>query len=57
MKIIVLVKETERYVFHYDDPDALLKIVGVFAARADLGFTWYDAAIISQRIRREEVRK
>jgi hypothetical protein len=41
-------------VFIYDDasPNALLQTLGRFAADKDLSFTWYDAAILSQKVRR-----
>jgi len=55
LNVLALVKDSERYVFLYDDhsPDALLQTLGKFAADPDLSFTWYDAAILSQRIRRQ----
>ena len=52
--VIALVKDDERYVFLYDDasPDALLRQFGRFASDPELSFTWYDAAVMSQRVRR-----
>lgn len=52
--VIALVKDGERYVFLYDDAsaDALLRQFGRYAADAALSFTWYDAAVLSQRVRR-----
>ena len=54
MNVLALVKGTERYVFLYDDEShrALLQTMGRFAADADLSFTWYDAAVLSQKVRR-----
>ena len=54
MNVLALVKDSERYVFIYDDasPNALLQTLGRFAADKDLSFTWYDAAILSQKVRR-----
>jgi hypothetical protein len=54
MNVLALVKESERYVFLYDDasPAALLQTLGRFAADPELSFTWYDAAILSQKVRR-----
>ena len=54
MNVLALVKESERYVFLYDDssPQALLEQLGKQAADAELNFTWYDAAILSQKVRR-----
>ena len=54
MNVLALVKGTERYVFLYDDESArcLLQTLGRFAADTELSFTWYDAAILSQKVRR-----
>lgn len=54
MNVIALVKDTERYVFLYDDdsPATLLQTLGRFAADKDLSFTWYDAAVLSQKVRK-----
>ena len=54
MNVLALVKDSERYVFLYDDesPAALLQTLGRFAADPELSFTWYDAAILSQKVRR-----
>ncbi|QDU80430.1 hypothetical protein Pla110_21600 [Polystyrenella longa] len=54
MNVIALVKESERYIFLYDDssPRVLLEQLGKKAADPDLNFTWYDAAILSQKVRR-----
>ncbi len=54
MNVLALVKGSERYVFLYDDesPRSLLQTLGRFAADPDLSFTWYDAAILSQKVRR-----
>jgi hypothetical protein len=54
MNVLALVKGTERYVFLYDDEShrALLQTMGRYAADADLSFTWYDAAVLSQKVRR-----
>ena len=51
--VIALVKDGERYVFLYDgvSTDALLRQFGRFAADESLSFSWYDAAVMSQRIR------
>jgi hypothetical protein len=54
MNVLALVKESERYVFLYDDesPGTLLQQLGRFAADHELSFTWYDAAVLSQKVRR-----
>lgn len=51
--VLALVKGEERYIFLYDDAhraDAL-RMLGRFASNPQLSFSWYDAAILSQRIR------
>jgi hypothetical protein len=54
MNVLALVKGSERYVFLYDDksPSTLLQTLGRYAADKELSFTWYDAAILSQKVRR-----
>jgi hypothetical protein len=54
MNVLALVKGTERYVFLYDDQSArtLLQTLGRYAADPELSFTWYDAAVLSQKVRR-----
>ena len=53
INVLALVKGEERYIFLYDDghkSDAL-KTLGRFASNPELSFSWYDAAVLSQRIR------
>ena len=54
INVIALVKESERYIFLYDDESspALLQTLGRFAGDPDLSFSWYDAAVLSQKVRR-----
>ncbi len=54
MNVLALVKESERYVFLYDDEssDALLQSLGKYASDKELSFTWYDAAVLSQKVRK-----
>lgn len=59
INVLALVKGKERYVFLFDDEhrsDAL-RSLGRFASNPELSFSWYDAAVLSQRIRQtsEEV--
>jgi hypothetical protein len=53
INVLALVKEGERYVFLYDDESAsqLLQTLGRYAADPELSFSWYDAAVLSQRVR------
>lgn len=53
INVLALVKGEERYIFLYDDEhrsDAL-RTLGKFASNPELSFSWYDAAVLSQRIR------
>lgn len=54
LNVLALVKDTERFIFLYDEEssDVLLQQLGQFAADKDLSFTWYDAAVLSQKVRR-----
>ena len=53
INVLTLVKGAERYVFLYDDAShaELLCSLGRFASNPELSFTWYDAAVLSQRVR------
>ena len=53
INVLALVKGEERYIFLYDDEhksDAL-RTLGRYASNPELSFSWYDAAVLSQRIR------
>lgn len=53
INVLALVKGKERYVLLFDDDhraDAL-RVLGRYASNQDLSFTWYDAAVLSQKIR------
>ena len=53
VNVLALVKGPERYVFSYDDAsraDVLLAL-GRFASNPELSFTWYDAAVLSQKVK------
>jgi hypothetical protein len=55
INVLALVKGPERYVFLYDDSSRAetLRVLGRFASDPELSFTWYDAAVLSQKIRQE----
>lgn len=55
LKILVLVKGQERYVFMYSPSQRqeCLRTMGRFASDPELSFSWWDAAVLSQRIRVE----
>lgn len=54
VNVLALVKDGERFVFLYDESSiaALLQTLGRYAADPELSFSWYDAAVLSQKVRR-----
>jgi len=54
MNVLALVKNSERYVFLYDDDslNSVLQTLGRYAADEELSFSWYDAAVLSQKVRK-----
>ena len=54
INVLALLKGEERYVFLYDDQSAnqVLQTLGRYAADPELSFSWYDAAVLSQRVRK-----
>ena len=53
VNVLALVKESQRYVFLFDESsyDELLRQIGESAADEELNFSWYDAAVLRQRVR------
>jgi len=53
INVLALVKGSERYIFLFDDErrSEALRQLGRFASNPELSFSWYDAAVLSQRIR------
>ena len=53
INVLALVKGAERYIFLYDDSQRAeaLRMLGRYASRPDLSFTWYDAAVLSKKVR------
>ena len=53
VNVMAVIKGDERYVFLFDDANSVevMRQAGRFAANPDLSFSWYDAAILSQRVR------
>ncbi len=53
INVLVIVKGFERYVFVFntDHEPETLRTFGRYASNPDLSFTWYDAAVLSQRVR------
>ena len=54
INVLALVKGEERYIFLYDDNRRAetLRTLGRYASDPDLSFSWYDAAVLSQKVRR-----
>jgi hypothetical protein len=53
INVLALVKGSERYIFLFDDDSRAetLRVLGRYASNPDLSFSWYDAAVLSQKIR------
>ena len=57
INVLALVKGAERYIFLFDDQSRAeaLRVLGRYASNPELSFTWYDAAVLSQKIRQAVV--
>jgi len=53
INVIALVKGGERYVFLYDDEsrEETIRALARHAANPELSFSWYDAAMLAQKVR------
>ncbi len=53
INVMALVKGEKRYVFLYDDNHKaeVLRVLGRFASNPELSFMWYDAAVLSLKVR------
>ncbi|TWT38318.1 hypothetical protein [Blastopirellula retiformator] len=53
INVLALVKGAERYVFMFNDSRRAetLRTLGRYASNPELSFSWYDAAVLSQKIR------
>ena len=56
VNVLALVKGDERYVFLFTDSNRAeaLRQLGRFARNSELSFTWYDAAVLCDRIREQQ---
>ena len=54
VNVVALVKGEERYIFLFNDQrkGELLRTLGKYASNSELNFSWYDAAVLSQKVRR-----
>lgn len=55
INVLALVKDDERYVFLYTDENRtnVLRTLGRWASNPELSLSWYDAAVLSQKVRQE----
>ena len=53
INVVALVKGEERYIFLFNDAQKseTLRTLGRYASDAKLSFSWYDAAVLSQKVR------
>ena len=53
INVLALVKGEERYVVLFDDEKRgeALRTLGRYASNPELSFSWYDAAVLSQKVR------
>ena len=53
INVVALVKGEERYIFLFNDEkkSETLRTLGRYASDAKLSFSWYDAAVLSQKVR------
>lgn len=58
INVLALVKGEERYVFVYNEENRseTMRTLGRYASNPELNFSWYDAAVLSQKMRRESHR-
>ena len=58
VNVLALVKGKERYVFLYNGQHRreILDSFGRFASDPELSFNWHDAAVLTQKVRREQRR-
>lgn len=54
INVVALVKGEERYIFLFNDDNRgeALRTLGRYASNSELSFSWYDAAVLSQKIRK-----
>ena len=57
INVLALVKGKERYIFLYGDSQRAeaLRTLGRFASNPELSFSWYDAAVLSQKVRQNSI--
>lgn len=55
VNILALVKGDEHYIFIYDDHcrEEVVEVMRHWAADPRLSFSWFDAAVLSQRVKQK----
>ncbi len=53
VNVVALVRGEEQYIFMFDEANRTetLRMLGRYAADPELSMTWYDAAVLSQKVR------
>jgi len=53
IEVLALVKGAEYYVFLFreNNREELFQVLGRFAVNPELSFTWWDCAVLCQRVR------
>ena len=53
INVVALVRGEEQYIFMFDEANRTetLRTLGRYAADPELSMTWYDAAVLSQKVR------
>jgi len=56
VNVVALVKNNERYLFLFDDEskECVLQTLARYAENDELSFSWYDAAVLTQKIQQLE---
>jgi hypothetical protein len=59
LRQLSLVKDGHRYVFRYQegDEESLIQELMDMAGRTDLGFDWFDAAMLSRQVNERLLRR
>lgn len=56
VNVLALVKGEERFIFLYTDQNKAetLRTLGRYASDPEINFSWYDAAVLSQKLRQNQ---
>ena len=55
LSVLALIRGKERYIYVYDDDsrDELIEAIRAQAASPTVSLSWYDAAVLAERARRQ----